>query len=690
MNVIGQIQTSRGAWLAHRASIRLGALTIRPSSLEVAGPAETVTLEPRCMKVLVTLCDHHGGTVSRDAMIDQCWDGRIVSDAALNRSIAQVRKALALDPTLEIETIPRIGYRLKAPLEDATAAESSAPVAHAPRKRKWPLLAAAAVAVSAIALVSWLRLSRSEWRGDQVRPIVTDPGVESYPAISPNGDRVAYAKQFPDGRWHLFVKSIDGSPPRQLTTSAGSETWPSWREDGEALAFVRTAGPQCAIVLLDLITSNQTDLVACDPDHIGHPSFAGPQRLLYSDALPGTDQHAVYTLDLGDRTVRPVSAPPFGAHGDMDPIVSPDGQHAVFRRVQAWGVDFLMAADVTPRGLANVRALTDDGWKAHGVAWASDGRAVIYSSNRGGDWGLWLVGIGGGKPERISLGTTAITKIGGGPDGRLAVETLHARSDLRWLGADAGAVKSVMADVWTVSVGPKGELAYVSNESGSPELWTQTGDKPAQQTHLKSSYLHDTVWSPAGDGIAFIAVHDRAPQIFRLPLRSGVPVRLTDVPGDKANPAFLSDGRLIWLGRGPHGWQLVTMDAGGNTAPVAESSLGQDWTALKSGPGGVIGMRSGDPWLYRISADKGRVRADRTPVKRPDTPFAVAKDGIVVARGTSLVLVRWEGTQRELIRGDDDAQPPAELAVDPGTARILALDRSGNQSDLALITLSRR
>ena len=123
---------------------------------------------------------------------------------------------------------------------------------------------------------------------------------------------------------------------------------------------------------------------------------------------------------------------------------------------------------------------------------------------------------------------------------------------------------------------------------------------------------------------------------------------------------------------------------------MALDRLGQDWTELKSGPGGVIGVRSDDPYLYRIGVDKGVVRADKTPLLRPDTPFAAAKDGIVVANGAGLTLMRWDGTQRDLVRGSSSAQPPAELAVDPRDGRILVLDRSGNQSDLALITLLRR
>ena len=54
--------------------------------------------------------------VSRSDLIDRCWDGRVVGDNAINRVISRLRQLAANDDggDFEIETIPRVGYRLKA------------------------------------------------------------------------------------------------------------------------------------------------------------------------------------------------------------------------------------------------------------------------------------------------------------------------------------------------------------------------------------------------------------------------------------------------------------------------------------------------------------------------------------------------------------------------------------------------
>jgi len=66
------------------------------------------------MQVLVALAQADEQVVSRDELIDSCWEGRIVGDHALNRCIHALRRlARPIDgPPFEIETIPRIGYRL--------------------------------------------------------------------------------------------------------------------------------------------------------------------------------------------------------------------------------------------------------------------------------------------------------------------------------------------------------------------------------------------------------------------------------------------------------------------------------------------------------------------------------------------------------------------------------------------------
>jgi tetratricopeptide (TPR) repeat protein len=66
------------------------------------------------MQVLVALHLASPDVVSRDDLIAQCWDGRIVSDDAMNGAIKKLRRLSEADQAafFHIETIPRVGYRL--------------------------------------------------------------------------------------------------------------------------------------------------------------------------------------------------------------------------------------------------------------------------------------------------------------------------------------------------------------------------------------------------------------------------------------------------------------------------------------------------------------------------------------------------------------------------------------------------
>jgi len=98
--------------LARESPFRLAGTLVRPAALELEFQSETIRVEPRVMQVLVALSRTGGEPASRERLIECCWGGRLVTDGALNRSIAQLRKALR-DPGLEIRTIPRVGYTLR-------------------------------------------------------------------------------------------------------------------------------------------------------------------------------------------------------------------------------------------------------------------------------------------------------------------------------------------------------------------------------------------------------------------------------------------------------------------------------------------------------------------------------------------------------------------------------------------------
>ena len=75
---------------------------------------EEIPLQPLCTKLLAFLATHSGEVVSRDKLVEEVWQGRVVSEDAINNCVKKIRKALNDDPKNPslIQTIPKQGYRL--------------------------------------------------------------------------------------------------------------------------------------------------------------------------------------------------------------------------------------------------------------------------------------------------------------------------------------------------------------------------------------------------------------------------------------------------------------------------------------------------------------------------------------------------------------------------------------------------
>ena len=92
----------------------------------VTGPKGTVRLEPKVMEVLVVLARYSGHVVSRADLIEVVWPDVVVTEHTLSRCIYQLREALRevavgrRDKEFDaIETLPRRGYRLVVPIDQA-------------------------------------------------------------------------------------------------------------------------------------------------------------------------------------------------------------------------------------------------------------------------------------------------------------------------------------------------------------------------------------------------------------------------------------------------------------------------------------------------------------------------------------------------------------------------------------------
>ena len=67
------------------------------------------------------------------------------------------------------------------------------------------------------------------------------PGIDSLPAFSPNGKRVAFVRildgESGHGRSAIFIVNIDGKGLKQLTDFATNASYPNWSPDGTRIVF---------------------------------------------------------------------------------------------------------------------------------------------------------------------------------------------------------------------------------------------------------------------------------------------------------------------------------------------------------------------------------------------------------------------------------------------------------------------
>lgn len=102
-----------------QAGFRIGECLIEPRQNRIVRGDTEVRLEPRVMDVLVCLAERAGEVVSRETLNQQVWGSIVVTDQAVTNCISELRHHLGDDRAANrvIETIPKRGYRLAAPVQ---------------------------------------------------------------------------------------------------------------------------------------------------------------------------------------------------------------------------------------------------------------------------------------------------------------------------------------------------------------------------------------------------------------------------------------------------------------------------------------------------------------------------------------------------------------------------------------------
>jgi Tol biopolymer transport system component len=238
------------------------------------------------------------------------------------------------------------------------------------------------------------------------------------------------------------------------------------------------------------------------------------------------------------------------------------------------------------------RRLTDGSASDGLPRWTRDGRAVIFSSNRSGNWQLWQVAAEGGSPRRL---------------------------------------RTNACNEWQADLSPDGRtLAFLSDCGGPQSLWLMDLTDGAARLlvrHGRRSVLGNPHWSPDARRIVFSSNHSFGHQIFVVDAVSGDQRRVSSLLSGGCEPRFSPDGsRVVHVTRGHRRptSRLVEIEL----ANGAQRTL-VDWPALNYDPayspdGAELAFASnltGKYQVYRLRLSDGkidRVTSGPGEVREPD------------------------------------------------------------------------
>jgi eukaryotic-like serine/threonine-protein kinase len=223
-------------------TIRFGAVTLVPDERLLRKDGQPVALTPKAFDVLAVLAASPGRLVTKEQLIEAVWPDTVVEESNLTYHVFAIRKALgeAPDGDKYIETVPRKGYRLSAPL----ITESTLPLpASAVLRTLRPAIAGAALLALGSAAYFGMGRGRAlieEPPAVQFQDPVTGRLAESGMfAVSPDGRRIVFAAEGSDGLMRLWLRTLSALEPVALQGTEVFTIVPPmiWSPDSRFIAY---------------------------------------------------------------------------------------------------------------------------------------------------------------------------------------------------------------------------------------------------------------------------------------------------------------------------------------------------------------------------------------------------------------------------------------------------------------------
>jgi Tol biopolymer transport system component len=235
--------------------------------------------------------------------------------------------------------------------------------------------------------------------GSSQTRLTDDPADDAWPALSPDGTKVAFVSDRTGNR-ELYEMSSDGSDVVQLTnTPVVAEDNPSWSPDGKLIAYTgHLSSKKSEIYTIDPVTLAVTQLTKARRLN-AEPAYS-PNGRSIAFLSTRTTTWQVWTMKSnGRRETQLTFEPGVNEYAHW----SPDGASLAFMSDMGGNFDvYTMTAQGT-----NITDVTNDPSSDAWPVWSPDGSRVAFSSSRDGDTEIYSMLPDGSDVRQLTVNTVS-------------------------------------------------------------------------------------------------------------------------------------------------------------------------------------------------------------------------------------------------------------------------------------------
>lgn len=617
-----------------------------------------IRLQTQPFQILAALLEEPGAVLTRDELRRRLWpdDTFVDFEHGMNAAVARLRQALgdSAEHPRYVETLAKRGYRFVATVQRpvAEAEEETIPIPPPVVKHRTLLWAGATMLAAGCALPLFFVSSPATTRTTYPAPLTAFRGMEVNPALSPDGNSVAFSwngeKQ---DNYDIYVIPVRSGAPTRLTIDPAQDTSPAWSPDGRTLAFLRQKSDAVSELILIPASGGPEHKIAETREQ---PWFA-PRKssaitwspdgrwIAASHREPGEPSEGIYLFSLtGDK--QRLTQPIPGYRSDNMPAFSRDGRAIAFCRLPGGFVSeiYVQSLDANLRPTGTVRRLTNDKrWSAQPV-WSDDGRSILYVFGDDSSKAREIRTIEIGAPQKPARTITVNDEVSEFALGshlvysRQIEDTNIWRAELPRSGNPPNKAELLISSTrvdQTPKYSPDGKtIAFISSRSGSREVWVSKADgsNAIRITNFAGPMVGHPSWSRDGQWIIFHARPEGPTDIFAVPAAGGPTRRITTNSWEDHYPTYSHDGRSIFFSSRRSGqMQIWRMPADGGPA-VQITTAGASHNPSESADGKKVYYHVlRDPGeIWSIPVEGGEAVKVAGPTQRFPVGFAVTTEGV--------------------------------------------------------------